>query len=514
MPTDADVDAQKNCGATTGPGTTATDCPYARKVVTLTWDKDETWCSEGGPISGTTANYSDGEKLSIAVTGHDDKGAVTTLAATVSGNAFKSPWDVIDVLPIGGPSWKLRRPLDGETEGVKTPDPMDVRFIPNITRATKEHTCQYNRTDPGATAPKQVGVDCHFELESANYLLTIYGKLNYVRGIGKERLQLGDPNLTGSFTLWKNTPSETTNHWGYRDAASGGFKYWDGSAWQNTPVTWTPDNSNHFGIAFYKSGSNWTCREDSKLSWPSPLSDWPENTYKGAGNLTDTTLAKWKTNIQNVWTDKFDIKRKECKSSVSECCRYKTRCVADFSEVGSHGANIIIIVADDVRSDSGMWALGDTRAGLAPHEFGHLLGAPDEYGGVGTTQLGVSDSDGLNNGIDDNCIMGVGLSDPKKRHYKGICEMFALLVTDQIGKTYTYLAVAKGANLASPPGTPQVSGGGSPILGAIIGGIIGAVAGAVIGFLASGGNPAGAAAGAAAGAVAGALIGAGIGSLF
>jgi hypothetical protein len=485
-----------------------------RQVVTLKWDKAETWCSEDGPISGTTVNYSDGEVLSIAVTDHADNSAVNTLQGNISSNAFSSPWKIIDVLPTGGPSWKPRRSLDGETAGVKTPTPMDVRFIPNLTRGTKAHTCQYNRTDPGTTTPKQVGVDCRFELESVNYLVTIYGQLKYVRGWGKERLQLGDPSLPGSFTL-----GSVKNHWGYRDPASGTFKYWNGSAWKDTPASWTADNSNHFGIPFYKSGSTWVCREDSSLSPPQPLSDWPADKYTGSGNITDTTLATWKKNIEAVWTDKFDIKRKDCKSTKAECCRYQTACSANFQEVSSYGTGIIIIVYDDVRSDSGMWALGDTRYGLAPHEFGHLLGAPDEYGGVGTTQLGVSDSDGLSNGIDDNCIMGVNLSNPKKRHYKGICEMMALLVVDQLGKNYTYEAVAKGTSLASPAGTPATqdsSGGGAggAIIGAIVGGIVGAVAGAIIGFIASGGNPAGAAAGAVAGAVVGALVGAGIGSLF
>jgi hypothetical protein len=515
--TDADAGAQNTCSDTSAPGGTTSDCK-AKKVVTISWEKNETWCSEDGPISGTTLNYADGENLSIAVTDHSDGSAVTTLQAAVSGNSFRNVWNVIDVLPSGGPSWNPRRPLDGATGGVTTPTPMDVRFIPNVKRDRKSHSCQYDRTEPGATTSNKVSVECRFDLESVNYLLTIYGVLKYVRGWGKYRLQLGDATLTGGFVLFKGTTSEATNHWGKKDPATGKFQYWDGSAWQTAPATWTPDDSNYFGIPFYKSGSSWTCRDDSSLTWPEPLSDWPTDKYQGDGNVTDTTLAKWVTNIQTRWTDKFDIKRVECKSTKSECCRYKTLCVANFQEVDSYGSGVIIVAYEDVRSDAGLWSMGDAREGLAPHEFGHLLGAPDEYGGVATTQLGVSDGDGLNNGIDDDCLMGKGLKEPKKRHYKGICEMLALLVSDQFGKTYTYKAVDKGANLASPPGTPATpdsgSGGSGALIGAIIGGVVGAVAGALIGFLASGGNPAAAALGAAAGAVAGALIGAGIGSLF
>jgi hypothetical protein len=514
MSGEADAALKEKCSSAAPADGTTQPCPLlARKIIKIQWDKDETWCSEGGPISGTTENYSNGEVIPINVTGQIDASAVTTLSAPVSGNAFRSPWDVINVLPIGGPSWQPRRKLIGEAGGVKTPKPLEVRFIPNVTRGRKSHSAQYDRTDPGASAPKKVSVECRFDLESINFLITIYGEMKYVRGRGRERLQLGDPSLTGGFTLFG-----ATNHWGYQDAATGGFKYWDGSAWQNTPASWTPDNSNHFGIPFYKSGSKWICRDDSSLSWPQALSDWPDSQYKGAGNPTDTTLGTWKTNIDAVWTDKFDLKRKECKSTIPECCRYKTRCVSSFKEVSSYDNDTIIIVYENVRSDSGMWSLGDTRPGLAPHEFGHLLGAPDEYSGVGTTQLGVNDSDGLANGVDSNSIMGTGLSTVKKRHYKGICEMFALLVKDEWGKSYTYEAVGKGANLASPVGTPAVpdtkSSGSGTLVGAIIGGIVGAVVGAIIGFVVSGGNPAGAAAGALAGAAAGAALGAGLGSLF
>ncbi len=507
----ADADAKKTCSGSSGPGDTTKPCPL-KKVIELGWDKDDAWCSETVSISGKTTNYSEGETLTIGVEGRADASAITNLNAQVSGNGFGSPWEIKDVLPIGGPSWKDVREIDGKAADKKTEKPLVVHMIPNLKRGTKTHTTEYNRTDPGTTTPHKVGVACRFELAVTNYLLTIYGVLKYVRGIGRERLLLNNPSLGGSFMAFGSA-----QHWGYRDAVTGGFKYWDGTAWRATPTGWIPDNGNHFGTPFYQAGTTWVSRDAASQSWPQPLSDWPASDYSGPGNLTDTTLGKWKGKIDERWTDKFDIKRKECKSTKSECCRYKTRCVSTFEPITSYGADVIIIVREDVRSDSGMWAMGDSRDGLAPHEFGHLLGAPDEYGLVGTTQYGVSDSDGLNNGIDDNCLMGVGLSEPKRRHYQGICEMLALLVSDQLGKTYTYEAVAKGANLASPPDTSMSQSSSSTsgaLLGAIIGGIVGAVAGAILGFIASGGNPLGAVVGALVGAALGALAGAGIGSLF
>jgi hypothetical protein len=509
--TDADGGAQNTCSDANAPGGTKADCQNVKKVVTISWEKDETWCSEDGPISGTTLNYSDGENLAIAVTDHSDGSAVTNLQAPVSGNSFRNVWNVIDVLPTGGPSWNPRRPLDGAAGGVLTPKPMDVRFIPNVKRDKKAHSCHYDRTEPGAAASHYVNVTCRFELETVNYLLTVYGVLNYVRGWGKYRLQLGDATLTGGFAY-----SGVTNHWGKKDPTTGKFQYWDGSAWQPAPAAFIPDDTNQFGVAFYKSGNSWTCRDDSSWNWPEPLTDWPADKYQGDGNFTDSTLNRWTHNIQTWWTDKFDIKRIECKSTKTECCRYKTNCVANFQEVDSYKSGVLVIVYEEVRSDSGLWSMGDTRDGMPPHEFGHLLGAPDEYTGVATTQLGVSDGDGLNNGIDDDCVMGRKLTQPKKRHYKGICEMLALLVKDQFGKTYTYKAVEKDKSLASPLGTPATgdSGGGSDALaGAIIGGLAGAAAGAAIGSKIGHGSKKAAVLGAVVGAVAGALIGAGIGSM-
>jgi hypothetical protein len=329
-------------------------------------------------------------------------------------------------------------------------------------------------------------------------------------------LKLADASLGGGFPLY----SGETYHWGYRDAASGTFKYWDGSAFVATPAAWVPSNTNHFGAAFYDNGGTQTFLDDTSLSWPQTLPEWPANLHTGSGNLTDTTLATWTNQINTAWTDKFDIERVECQSTLDECCRYKTHCIARFEEVDAFGAHVIIVVYDDVRSHALMWSMADTRPGLAPHEFGHHLGAPDEYSGQGTTQVGVNDTDGLVSGVDANSMMGSGMNNVKKRHYKGIIEVLAQLVSDQFSKTYTYQAVAKGTTLASPIDTPVAPPGSSGssntgmIVGAIIGAIVGAVVGAIIGFVASGGNPGAAVAGALIGATAGALAGAGIGSLF
>jgi hypothetical protein len=420
--------------------------PPKKKVVKLQWKRTTCWCSEDNGLTGSTVNYADGENLAITVVDAEDGSTVKTFSASVASNAVDVPWKpVTDVLPIGKPNWKELRELNGVAGGVETAKALTVKFIPTLAKAQKAHTAEYDRTDPGAAASHKVGVPCEFALEAKDYKLTIHGTMKYVRGRGRERLIFGGAALPGGFPLFGEV-----NHWGYMDPVSGGFKYWNGADWVDapSPPRWAPSQSNHFGVAFYKSGANWVSRDAPGRAWPAPLADWADADYKGAGNPTDATLRKWVTNINKVWGSAFDIKRVECKSALDECCRYKTTCKSEFKEVAAYGEHVIILVRELIRSDSGLWALGDTREGLAPHEFGHLLGAPDEYPGVGTTQLGVSDHDGLADGIDDNCIMGVHLTAAKKRHFKGICEMLALIVADQKGKRYTYKAVAKSATLA------------------------------------------------------------------
>jgi hypothetical protein len=519
MPDNADSAAAATCSPTSAPGATTEPCPLKqRKVLELKWEHDERWCSEKTSLSGKTRNYVDGETFNVNISVAGGGNALNPASVTVTGEVFGSPFEIVDILPSGGPSWRPRSDLDAEASGVKTPAPLSVRFIPNVTRDKKSHNVIYKRTNPAtATKPAEtvdVEMVCKFELESANYLVTFYGDLKYTRGWGRERLELGDATLTGGFSQFG-----VTNHWGKQDAL-GNWQYWDGSAWQTPPAAWIPDNSNHFGAPFYKSGSSWFYRDNPALSFPDTLSDWPEHLHKGAGNFCDTKLGAWKTEMDSTWSDKFDLKRKNCKSTAPECCRYKTRCVTQWIEAPKYGDDIIIVYYENYRSDASSWSLGDNRVGLASHEFGHLLAAPDEYGGVFSTQLGVNDSDGLSNGIDPDCIMGVNLSVVKKRHLRGVCEMLARLVKDQFGRDYEYEAVDKAGNLASPPGTaitpdPGRAGGVSgTLIGAIIGGVVGAIAGAIIGFVASGGNPLGAVLGGIGGALLGAAAGAGIGSLF
>jgi len=94
--------------------------------------------------------------------------------------------------------------------------------------------------------------------------------------------------------------------------------------------------------------------------------------FTGAPNHPRVT--QWRSDITNVWnTFKF----------VDQATNDEL--LLDFV-VGSGtpaDASVRVVVTppdeEPGRSDAGNWHTGDTDAGLAPHEFGHLIGLQDEY---------------------------------------------------------------------------------------------------------------------------------------
>lgn len=532
MPGDVAPGLASQFSATRAPGGTRQECPWARrKVVWLRWANAVGRCTDTVELVGGTENFSDGETIPVTVA---DRGAPkeehTTLTATVRGNGFRVPWRVLDVLPIraeGGGGYVPRREVDGWAEATRTPLALPVGFVLRF-KNVKVHdiAIPYNRTEPKvdatATTPeipettKTVSIYTWFDLGINNFLVTVTGNIRYIRGWGKEYVELPDPQPPGGFVLFKKNC-----HWGKQNKVDLSWTYWDGTAWKPTPPAYHGGNGNHFTASFYNDGTKWVCREDETLVYPEPLPDWPKAVYEGPGNRLEKVLDRWKKEIEKAWSDQFDLKRVECKSTRTECCRYRVVCEAVFTEVKSIENGVVLVTYEDVRSNSTMWSAGDEREGLASHEFGHLLGAPDEYPDVFSTQLGVSDDDGLKDGLDPNGIMGTGLKTVKKRHFKGIETGMGLSVEAAYGLKYTYVAVPKASNLALPPGAkPEDDPGPSPAIsepdpgGGVnpwaVGGaaVAGAVLGAVAGYMVSGGKNDWATGG---GAAVGALVGAAVG---
>ncbi len=394
-----------------------------RQFLTIEWIEVETWCSEPATLRGTTQGYTDGDTESADVRNTSDGATQRGVTLTINDDAFSQPFDVINLLPRrSGSNYETERTLDATCKGQTTPTAIRLRFIPNLTQTH----CSIGRA--------------HFDMKVENYEVKCIGTINYVQGWMHWIIQLGAsvPAGTGG-DIGLNWPANPGSFggggWRYAKDTATGRVYWDGSAWVPVPATWTdPANIRLYGISVWQEGTT-RRTQFGTLQWPDPIPAWGPT----ENSLAATTLPTWTTNIDNTWTNKFDLKRQECRSTEDLCCRYKTRTTVSFVQVATLGTGIVL-AANFGRSNAKVWSMGDNRAGMPPHEFGHHLGNPDEYaGGVGIDTS--VNTDGATAGIDPNSIMGSGLSTVKRRHYNTVCQHLAAMVSAQYGRSYTYAAV-------------------------------------------------------------------------
>jgi peptidoglycan hydrolase-like protein with peptidoglycan-binding domain len=78
---------------------------------------------------------------------------------------------------------------------------------------------------------------------------------------------------------------------------------------------------------------------------------------------------EWLTDIRSVWNSFKAVNKANKKDAVR----------IDFEARQKTGDFTVNVWKDAKRSDSANWHTGDHRRGLAPHEFGHLIGLADEY---------------------------------------------------------------------------------------------------------------------------------------
>jgi hypothetical protein len=118
------------------------------------------------------------------------------------------------------------------------------------------------------------------------------------------------------------------------------------------------------------------------------------------GSITAAQRAAWETAIETKWSNRFKLCCRCC------CCRNGYTIVADvqFVSAGEHQ----VVNVGTATTNMGNWGAADTLD--VPHEFGHMLGALDEY----FTVNGV-DHDGARRA--DGNVMNNPANDAAAHHY-------------------------------------------------------------------------------------------------
>jgi hypothetical protein len=118
------------------------------------------------------------------------------------------------------------------------------------------------------------------------------------------------------------------------------------------------------------------------------------------GAITAAQQAAWESAIENAWSNRFKLRCRCC------CCTNGYTIVVDVQFVAS-GEHQVVNVAPST-TNMGNWSATDTVD--IRHEFGHMLGNPEEYFTVdGVDYNGARRADGN--------IMNNPANDPEAKHY-------------------------------------------------------------------------------------------------
>lgn len=120
------------------------------------------------------------------------------------------------------------------------------------------------------------------------------------------------------------------------------------------------------------------------------------------GTITDAQRAAWETAIESAWNNRFKL----CCRCCCCCCTggYHIATNVEFVAAGEH--QVVNVGTDTV--NMGLWGAADTVD--VRHEFGHMLGALDEY----FTVNGVDHNGGRR---PDGNIMNNPANEPEAHHY-------------------------------------------------------------------------------------------------
>ncbi|HEX2196981.1 MAG TPA: hypothetical protein VHJ76_08665, partial [Actinomycetota bacterium] len=166
---------------------------------------------------------------------------------------------------------------------------------------------------------------------------------------------------------------------------------------------------------------SWRARFDVRVSEPNCRVDVVVR-IRINGTVTDAQRTAWADAITAAWSNRFKLCCKTC------CCKngYVIHARPEFVDSGEHQ----VVNAGGSTTNMGNWGVDDTVD--VNHEFGHMLGALDEYFTVNGVDYGPGRQPGGN-------IMNNPANDPVARHYDLVRDAVARL----LGSTCRTVEVAE-----------------------------------------------------------------------
>lgn len=373
----------------------------APKLIEVHWSTREAMCGDPVRLIATAENMA-------ADTAAKGKANITTsanknvMSESSTGQAvFNFPkakdWKIKDVVFSGAPP-----PLQHELQGKATAAGQTVETKPTEPLVVKRIPDKAPELVSTSITAGIYSWDSVFKISFKDNKLTTSIKMQYKK------------SWKGQWLSFDSAHDGGRTGWAYIKKVGADWKFWDKNG---TPPSWvalprTISNYTVNTIIFIKDGTSFKSRSGSQL-WPEAFPESPTPSF-------DTVKDGWLANIHTTWDGKFKLHRKGCPSSDPTCCTWPVKIKATWDT--GPGQKLVYLIwtqqwagTDDGRSDAQDWYIGDNRTGLAPHEFGHLLGAYDEYTGGAV--------DPATSTIDPNTIMGQNLPlTPKTRHMDNWCK--------------------------------------------------------------------------------------------
>lgn len=365
------------------------------------WAVEKAFCSDDVHLIGEGKNLDGETEGTASVT----SGGKTLGTLTGKGSdSFDLTWSVHDVV-FEGDSMPDKKDATAELKAAgltaKTEKPLVVQRVPDI-------------------APTAVS----FARTSGRFAWTAVFKASINKGTVEvaQTLQI-IPGWLGKWVSFTR-PQDGMDGWAFVKKVGTDWKYFaknerGADNWKTLPRSISSYTVN--SIFFVKQGTKFVGREDATQEWPEAFADAP--------NLQQKKTA-WLGNIHGVWDNKFLLHHKDCKSKVDGCCKWRIRVKVQWSDSPGDKTVYAIWAQDWERSNAKDWFLTENRPGVGAHEWGHMLGAYDEYTGGACDPVGGR--------IEKDSIMGQNLTKGYSRHFDGFRDEVKKIINTKISRSWNF----------------------------------------------------------------------------